>query len=103
MARRDDHTAILLVLEETLLRGPGLASPTVRAAAAAGEGEGGLGAYARQIHAAAYKVTAQQVRELQKSQSDDVLFEVTLCAAFGAAKKLHDRGLSVLDAAWQDA
>jgi len=100
--RRASHTAILEVLQETLLRGPGESSPAVRAAAAAGEGEGALGAYAQQVHAAAYKVTPEQVTELQKTHSDDVLFEATVCAAFGAARKRHDAGLAAIDAAWKD-
>ena len=100
--RRLSHTGILEVLQETLLRGPGEASPSVRAAAAAGAGEGALGAYVQQVHVAAYKVTPEQLAELQKSHSDDVLFEATVCAAFGAAKKLHDAGLAAIDAAWKD-
>ena len=102
VSRRAAHTAVLEVLEETLLRGPGKASPAQRAAAAAGEGEGALGAYAQQVEAAAYQVTPEQVRALQKSHSDDVLFEVTICAAFGAAKRRHDAGLAALDAGWKD-
>ena len=100
--RRFSHTAILEVLQETLLRGPGQASPAVRAAAASGEGEGALGAYVQQVHVAAYQVTPEQMTELQKSHSDDVLFEATICAAFGAAKKRHDAGLAAIDAAWKD-
>ena len=99
-SRRATHTQALEVLRETLLEGPGHATPALRAAAASGEGEGGLGAYVQQIHSAAYEVTPEQVRELQTSHSDDVLFEVTVCAAFGAAKKRHDAGLAALDAAW---
>ena len=102
MSRRAAHTAVLEVLHQTLLRGPGVASPAIRAAAARGEGEGALGAYARQIEVAAYKVTPDQVTGLQKSHSDDVLFEVTVCAAFGAAKRRHDAGLAALDAGWED-
>lgn len=100
--RRAKHTHTLEVLQQTLLEGPGHASPAVRAAAAAATAEGELGAYARQIHDAAYKVTPEQVRELQKSHSDDVLFEVTICAAFGAAKRRHDAGLAALDAAFEE-
>jgi hypothetical protein len=100
--RRATRTAILGVLEQTVLRGPGEASSAVRTAAAAGEGEGVLGAFAKQIHEAAYKVTPEQVVALQQSHSDDVLFEVVVSAAFGAAKKRHDAGLAILDAAWKD-
>lgn len=72
------------------------------AAAALGEGEGALGAYAKQVQSAAYQVTAEQMKELQKSHSDDVLFEVTVCAAYGAARQRHDAGMAALDAAWGD-
>ena len=100
--RRATHSAVLEVLRETLLNGPGHATPALRAAAAAGEGEGALGAYAQQVHTAAYKVTPAQLKALQQTHSDDVLFEVTVCAAFGAAKKRHDAGLAAIDAAWKD-
>lgn len=98
--RRQLRTQLLEVLQQTLLEGPGQASPSVRAAAALGEGEGALGAYVHQVQAAAYKVTPEQLTELQKSHSDDVLFEVTVCAAFGAARKRHDAALALLDAEW---
>ena len=99
--RRQTRTALLEVLQRTLLEGPGDASPAMRAAAAAGAGEGALGTYAQQVQAAAYKVTPEQLAQLQKDHSDDVLFEVTVCAAFGAAKQRHDAALSLLDAAWE--
>ena len=101
MSRRATLTALLEAHRKTLLEGPGHASPEVRAAAAAGKGEGKLGEYVRQIHEAAYKVTAEQLRELQQTHSDDVLFEVTVCAAHGAAKQRHDAALAALDAAWE--
>lgn len=99
--RRQTRTALLDVLQRTLLEGPGEASPAVRAAAAAGEGEGALGGYAKQVQSAAYRVTSEQVAELVKNHSDDVLFEVTICAAFGAARQRHDAALALLDAAWE--
>lgn len=102
MSRRDAHTALLEILQETLLKGPGHAAPEIRVAAAAGQGDGPLGAYAQQVHAAAYKVTPEQVKELQKAHSDDVLFEVTVCAAFGAARQRHEAGLAAIDAAWSE-
>lgn len=100
--RRATHTALLETLQDTLLRGPGQASTAVRTAAAAGEGEGALGAFVQQVHAAADEVSPEQVSQLQKSHSDDVLFEVIVSAAFGAARKRHDAGLAMLDAAWED-
>lgn len=101
-ARRAINTALLETLKDTLLRGPGQASAAVRIAAADGEGEGALGAFVQQVHAAAYQVTPDQVSQLQKAHTDDVLFEVIVSAAFGAAKKRHDAGLAMLDAAWKE-
>lgn len=102
MSRREIHTALLKVHEETVLRGPGASSVEQRAAAASGEGQGVLSDYARLMHAAAYKVTPEQLSELQKTHSDDVLFEVTVSAAFGEAKRRHEAALSALDAAWSE-
>lgn len=101
VSRRAALTALLETHQKTLLEGPGHASAELRAAAADGKGEGPLGDYVRQLHEAAYKVTAEQLKALQRSHSDDVLFEVTVCAAFGAAKQRHDAGLAALDAAWE--
>ena len=101
VSRRAALTALLETHRKTLLEGPGHASPEVRGAAAQGQGDGNRGEYVRQIHAAAYKVTPEQLKELQQSHSDDVLFEVTVCAAHGAAKQRHDAGLAALDAAWE--
>lgn len=100
--RRATHTALLETLQDTLLRGPGQASSAVRTAAADGEGVGALGVFVQQVHAAAYQVTPEQVSQLQKAHTDDVLFEVIVSAAFGAAKKRHDAVLAMLDAAWKD-
>jgi hypothetical protein len=101
VSRRAALTDLLETHRKTLLEGPGHASPELRAAAAEGKGDGALGDYVRQIHEAAYKVTAEQLKELQKAHSDDVLFEITVCAAHGAAKQRHDAGLAALDAAWE--
>lgn len=101
MSKRATHTALLQRLEDTLLRGPGEASSALRTAAAQGQGEGPLAELARQVQTAAYQVTAEQLAELQRSHSDDVLFETIVCAAFGAARARHEAGLAALDAAWE--
>ena len=100
MSRRASLQAFLSQLEETVLRGPGEASAAVRAAAAQGEGDGLLGAYAKQVQVAAYRVTGEQMTALQVVHSDDVIFEVTVAASFGAAKVRHEAGLAALDAAF---
>lgn len=101
--RRAQLTRSFEALGQVLLEGPGEASPEVRQAAALGKGEGALGDYVRQVHAAADRVTAGQVEALRGQHSDDVLFEVTVAAAYGAAKERHDAALRALDAAWEDA
>ncbi|MGV3624439.1 MAG: hypothetical protein ACO1OB_26710 [Archangium sp.] len=93
----------MAVLEDTILRGPGVTSPEARAAAAAGTGEGPVSDYARLIHRAAYEVTTEQVAELNKANSDDALFELTVAASFGEAKRRHDAGIAALDAAWSES
>lgn len=100
MSRRTSLQAALSQLEETVVRGPGESSAAVRAAAARGEGDGLLGAYAKQVQVAAYRVTTDQMTALQAAHSDDVIFEVTVAASFGAAKVRLDAGLAALDAAF---
>ncbi len=103
MSRRTLHSELLAVHEATVLTGPGVASIDQRVAAAAGKGEGALGDYARQVQQAAYKVTPEQLAALQQQHADDVLFEVTVAAALGEARRRHDAALAALDAAWSEA
>lgn len=101
-SRRAQLTQSFEALGQVVLEGPGEASPAVRQAAAVGKGEGALGDYVRQVQAAADRVTPGQVEALRRTHSDDVLFEVTVAAAYGAAKQRHEAGLRALDAAWED-
>jgi len=56
-----------------------------------------LGAYVDKVALHAYKVTDEDVAALkQAGNSDDVLFEVTVSAALGAALGRLERGLSAL-------
>jgi hypothetical protein len=103
MSRRASLMATLCRLEETVLRGVAESSVDVREAAARGEGEGPLGEYAKTVQTAAYRVSEDRVRSLQASHSDDLLFEVTVAAALGAARKRLEVGLTALDAAFEDA
>jgi hypothetical protein len=57
----------------------------------------GLGAYVDKVALHAYKVTDQDLAALQQAgNSDDVLFEVTVSTALGAALGRLERGLSAL-------
>lgn len=100
--RRAQLTEAYAFLGRHLAESPGKASPAVRAEAMAGGGDGALGAYAKKVREAAYRVTAEEVEALRRSHSDDELFEVTVCAAYGAAKSRHEKGLAVIDAAWEE-
>jgi hypothetical protein len=55
------------------------------------------------VQAHAYKVTAEELKALQAKHSDDELFDLTLCAAYGATKQRHEAALKALDAAWDEA
>ena len=102
MSKRVMFAGLISRLEATLLGGPGEASVEVRTAAAQGTGTGALGDYGRQVRAAAYRVTPEQLAQLQGSHSDDVLFEVTVSAAWGAARDRYEAGAKDLDAAWAE-
>lgn len=97
-----DSPAHRAQLDRSLLEGPGASTRAQREAALRGGGEGPLGEYARQIEQAAYKVTPEQVAALHASHGDDVVFELTLCAAHGAARRRLDAGLRALDEAFGD-
>ena len=62
----------------------------------------GEGEYAAQIHQGAYKVSVEQVEALRTTHSDDALFELTVCAAHGAAKQRVEAGLNALNEAFGD-
>lgn len=90
------------LLERSLLERPGETTRAQREEATRAEGDGALGQYVRQIDQAAYKVTPEQVETLRTTHSDDALFELTVCAAHGAAKRRLDAGLRAIDDAFGD-
>lgn len=103
MSRRNTHDELLSTLEDTILRGPGESEATLREKAARGELDGALGAYVKLVQQGAYKVSAEQLAELRKTYSDDVLFELTVAASFGAARRRHELAMSAIDSAWGNA
>lgn len=62
----------------------------------------GEGEYPHQIQQAANKVTTEQVEALRTTHSDDALFELTVCAAHGAAKRRVEAGLDALNEGYGD-
>ena len=87
-------------LMEQVLRGPGAASPELRAAAAAGTGlPPDLAALVEKIHRHAYQVTDEDMASLRGRYSDDVLFEIVVAAATGAAERRFLSGLQAVEEA----
>jgi hypothetical protein len=52
--------------------------------------------FVEQVHAAAYRVSDQQVSTLRQNRSDDEIFEVTIAASVGKARTQMDHALLML-------
>jgi alkylhydroperoxidase family enzyme len=89
---------LLSELERRLLRSTGTLDPAVRTAAA----DGGplpdpLGAYVDTVRRHAYRTTDQDIETLRAAgYTEDQLFEVTVAAAFGAARARLRAGLDAM-------
>jgi hypothetical protein len=95
----DRHAEALAKLEARLRTGPGALPPPTRTAAIDADplpdplAQG----YVETIRRHAYKLTDRRLQELsQAGWSDDQIFELTVAAAFGAAKRRLDAGLAAL-------
>jgi alkylhydroperoxidase family enzyme len=91
-------TTKLADLERRLLDGPGSLDPGVRRAAASGSDmPPQLAAYLEKVRHRAYTVTDDEVEALKASGwTEDQLFELTVAAAFGAARRRLQAGLDAL-------
>jgi alkylhydroperoxidase family enzyme len=95
----DRHAKALARLEQRLRTGPGELSPQTRAAAIDG---GSLPdplaqGYVETVRRHAYKLTDRRLEELAEAGwTDRQVFELTVAAAFGAAKRRLDAGLQAL-------
>jgi alkylhydroperoxidase family enzyme len=85
-------------LEERLLGQPGALDLAVRRAATAGDGvPEALAEYVQKVRVNAYLVTDQDVDELRRSgYSEDQIFELTVAAAYGAARDRLDTALEAM-------
>jgi hypothetical protein len=91
------HQQRLDALDAAVLRGPGVLPPEVRQAAAQNDGVAdGFETYVDTIHRHAYRVTDGMVAGLAKSADDDAVFEISVAAAFGAARSRLDAGLQAV-------
>jgi uncharacterized protein YciW len=98
----DQHAKALARLEELLRRGPGELAPAVRTAAVDAEplADPLAQRYAETLRQHAYKLTDRDLEELARAGwTDGQVFELTVTAAFGAAKRRLDAGLAALSEA----
>ena len=96
----DRHAKALVRLEERLRSGPGELAPAARAAAIeAGPLPDPLAQrYVETLRRHAYELTGRHLDELARAGwTDGQVFELTIAAAFGAAKRRLDAGLAALD------
>jgi alkylhydroperoxidase family enzyme len=98
----DRHAEALARLEARLRTGSGELSPQTRAAAIDADplpdplAQG----YVEMVRRHAYKLTDRHLEELgQAGWTDGQIFELTIAAAFGAAKRRLEAGLGALDEA----
>jgi hypothetical protein len=99
------HADKLEALRTAILEGDGVLQPESRRAAAANEGvpEPFTG-YVETIHAHAYRITDRVVSELGRAGADDDrVFEMSVAAAYGAARARLDAGLRAVRDAREDA
>ena len=97
----DRHRSHLEALEAGILQGPGVLPPEARRAAAKNEGAPEMFAeYVDTIHRNAYRVTDRIVAGFAEAGADDdAVFEISVAAAYGAARERLEAGLQALRAA----
>jgi hypothetical protein len=87
-------------LAERVLHGPGKAGGDARRAAFDNEGvPGSASALVDKIARTAWKVTDDDVAAVKRAHSDDEIFELAVCAAFGQATRQLEAALAALDEA----
>jgi hypothetical protein len=95
----DRYAKALARLEERLRRGPGEVAPAARAAAIDADplSDPLAQRYVETVREHAYKLTDLRLEELaQAGWTDGQVFELTVAAAFGAARRRLDAGLAAL-------
>src|SRR5262245_62162608 len=96
----DPHAKLRDEVLRQVLDGPGEVEPSLRRAAASGAGvTADLQPLVEKIHKHAYRVTDQDIANLQGTYSDDRLFEIIVSGALGASRKRLLAGIQALEAA----
>jgi alkylhydroperoxidase family enzyme len=94
----DPYAALRDRVLQRVLDGAGESDPAIRRAAAEGRGVSAeLQALVDKIHQHAYKVTDEDVAELQLRYGDDQLFEIIVSASLGASRARLMAGLDALE------
>lgn len=89
-------------LEARLLDGPGATAPEMRRSAAGGDpiGDPLIDGYLEKIRRHAYRITQADIDEMTAAGWDeDRIFELSICAAFGAARVRLRAGLGAVEEA----
>ena len=100
----DQHAKALARLEERLRSGPGELTSAVRTAAIDADPlpDPLAQRYVETLRQHAYKLTDRDLEELARAGwTDGQVFELTITAAFGAARRRLDAGLAALSEAGQ--
>jgi hypothetical protein len=96
----DPHAVLRDRALRSVLDGDGESDPTIRKAAAEGSGvPADLQVLVDKIHRHAYKVTDDDIAQLQAKYGDDRMFEIVVSAALGASRRRLLAGLEALDEA----
>jgi len=96
----DPHAALRDRVLQEVLQGAGETDPAIRKAAADGSGvSADLQALVDKIHRHAYKVTDDDMAQLQAKYGDDRMFEIVVSAALGASRQRLIAGLEALNEA----
>jgi len=92
------YAAKLTDLDRRLLERPGNLAPDVRRAAASGQDvPADLSLYVEKVRRHAYRVTDEDVAGLRAhGYTEDQIFELTVAAAYGAARQRLDAGLAAM-------
>ena len=87
-------------LERRLLQQPGALDTEIRQAAAAGQDvPDAVASYVAKVRRHAYEVTDHDIEQLREAgYSEDQIFELTVAAAYGAARLRLDRAMDAMAA-----
>jgi alkylhydroperoxidase family enzyme len=96
----DPHASLRDRVLQGVLYGPAESDPAIRRAAAERQDvPADLQALVDKIHNHAYRVTDDDIAQLQAKYGDDQLFEIVVSAALGASRERLLAGLNALNEA----